>query len=114
MPDRLRSVVLNLLTLLMLAATAIVIAVVAALFLAPGAVPSFLVAPTDPAQVSAITPLPTTAVPVGYPTLPPEWTVTPRPLPSPSSTRNPFPSATPTGVLGPAETGLPNLNSTAQ
>jgi GDSL-like Lipase/Acylhydrolase family/Bacterial SH3 domain len=113
MPDRLRSAVLNLLTLLTLAATVCVIGVVAALFLAPGAVPGFLVAPTPPAQVSAITAAPTTAVPAAYPTLPPEWTATPSPLPSPSNTPNRFPSDTPTGVLGPAQTGLPNLNGTA-
>jgi len=114
MPDRLRSAVLNLLTLLTLAATAGVIVVVATLFMAPGAVPRFLVAPTQPAQVRALTPQPTTAVPIGYPTLPPEWTITPTPLPSPSSTANPFPSASSTSLLGQAETGLPNLNSTAQ
>jgi|SRR5579859_4559729 len=114
MPNRLGSTVLNLLTLLTLAATAGVVAVVAWVFLAPGAGPSFLAAPTQPAQVSAITPPPTTAVPVAYPTLPPEWTVTPSPVPSPSSTRNPFPSATPTSLLAGAETGLPNLNSTAE
>src|SRR5258708_21276820 len=114
MPDRRRSAVLNLLTLLSLAATGCVVVVVAALFLAPQAAPGFLVAPTKPPQVSAITVAPTTAVPVAYPTLPPEWTATPSPLPSPSNTPHPPSSDTPTGVLGAAQTGLPNLNGTAQ
>ncbi len=109
-----RSAIFNLLTVLTLAATAAVMAAVALLFVAPSFLPGFLVAPTRPAQVSAISPEPTTAVLVGYPTLPPEWTATPSPQVSPSHTPNPFPSATQTGVLGPAVTGLPNLNGTAQ
>src|SRR5438093_437202 len=85
MPNRLRSAVLNLLTLLTLAATGLVIAVVAAIFLAPGAVPAFLVAPTQPAQVSAITPLPTTAAPIRYPPTPPGPPLqAPPPLPGPA------------------------------
>jgi uncharacterized protein YraI len=109
-----RSATLNLLTLLTLAATGCVIAVVALVFLAPGAIPSFLLSATQPAQVSGLTAQPATAVPVSYPTLPPEWTATPSPPPSPSSTAGPSPSATPTSLLGQAETGLPDLNGTAQ
>jgi uncharacterized protein YraI len=109
-----RSSTLNLLTLLTLAATGCVVAVVALLFLVPGAVPRFLLAATEPAQVSGLTPQSPTAVPVSYPTLPPEWTATPSPQPSPSNPAGAFPSATPTSLLGPAATGLPNLNGTAQ
>ena len=109
-----RSATLNLLTLLTLAATGCVVAVVALVFVAPGAVPRFLLAATEPAQVGALTAQPPTAVPVSYPTLPPEWTATPSPLPSPSTTAGAFPSGTPTSLLGQAATGLPNLNGTAQ
>jgi len=107
----------NLLTLLTLAATGCVLAAVATAFLVPGAVPAILVAATQPPQVSVITPPPPTSVAQGYPTLPPEWTATSSPPPSPTvptATPNPFGSATPTGVLGGQPTGLPNLNGTAQ
>ena len=113
-----RSTAFNLLTLLSLAATACVVAAVGLLFLAPGALPGLLTAATLPAQISGLTAQPTTAVPLGYPTLPPEWTATSSPVPSPSATVNPFattPAApTATGVLGQGATGLPNLNGTAQ
>jgi uncharacterized protein YraI len=116
MLGRFSSAFLNLLTLLTLAATAAVIAGVVWLFTVPGATPAFLVAATQPAQVAAITGLPLASATHGlaYPTLPPEWTATPSPIPSATGTANPFPSATATSLLGQAETGLPNLNGTAQ
>ena len=115
-----RAAILNLLTLLTLAATVAVIAVVTLLFMAPRAVPVGLRQATDPppVQLSGLTAAPTTAAPPAYPTLPPEWTVTPSPLPSATSTVNPFgtatSAATPTSIVGPGQTTLPNLNSTAQ
>jgi hypothetical protein len=83
---RLPSAILNLLTLLTLAVTGCLVLVFALLFLAPGIVPSFLRQPTQPAQVAAVTPFHTPTAGVKFPTLPPEWTATPSPQPTATST----------------------------
>ena len=79
---RLPSALLNLLTLLTLAATGLLALVFALLFLAPGIVPGFLRPLTQPAQVAAATPFHTPTPGIKVPTLPPEWTATPSPQPA--------------------------------
>jgi hypothetical protein len=90
-----QSAILNLLTLLTLAGAGVVVVAVALLFVAPGAVPGFLRVPTEPVQVSGLTAEPTATAARAYPTLPPEWTATPSPQPSPSNTAQPVQTATP-------------------
>jgi hypothetical protein len=99
------SAILNLFTLLALAATGVAALVFMVLLAVPDAVPAFLRVATEPAQVAAVTP-PTPAATSGlaYPTLPPEWTATPSPQPSSTATATPSPSDTPTGLPGPTKT----------
>src|SRR5713226_9668094 len=93
-----RSAAFNLLTILTVAATLCVLAAIALLVLAPGAVPALLGAPTIPALVSRLTAEPTTAVPRRYPTLPAAWTSTPSP--PASETAPPGLNATATSAFG--------------
>ena len=102
-----QSNILNLLTLLILAATACVVAAVGLLFVAPGIVPVFLRQATSPAQVAIVTPLPTNTPPTVYPTLPPEWTATPSPQPTATATDTPVLTDTPTETPAPTVTQAP-------
>jgi hypothetical protein len=100
------SAIFNILTLLALAATAVVALGFVVLLAVPGAVPSFLRVATQPPQVAAITPVPLASATTGlaYPTLPPEWTATPSPQPSATSTATPLDTDTPTATAGPSLT----------
>ena len=98
------SPLLNLLTLLALAATGLAALVIVVLLLVPGAVPSFLRVATQPAQVAAITPPPSPTPGLIYPTLPPEWTATPSPEPTSTDTAVPTDTITPTALPGPTQT----------
>jgi uncharacterized protein YraI len=99
--------ILNVLTVLVLAASACVVASVALLFVVPGIVPSFLRQPAEPGQVAIVTAMPvvTATATSAYPTLPPAWTATPSPQPTATGTATPIPSATPSPSDTP--TGLP-------
>jgi len=98
------SPLLNLLTVLALAGTCLAAMAFVVLLAVPGAVPAFMRVATDPAQVAAVTPAPATAtLGLGYPTLPPEWTATPSPLPS----------ATPTATLPATQTNTPRPGPTS-
>jgi len=106
------SPILNLLTVLALAGTCLVAMVFAVLLAVPGAVPPFLRQPTEPAQVAAVTPRPPATATVGlaYPTLPPAWTATASPPPSPTSTATPTSTTTPPVTNSP--TALPSPSGT--
>ena len=104
-----RSAILNLLTCLALAATGLVVLVVALVLVVPALVPRFTRAPTQLVQVSAFAPQPTATAGLSYPTLPPEWTATSSPQPSPSNAV----SATPTPTASPAGTDTPAASATS-
>ena len=102
------SAIFNCLTLLILAATGLVVLIFALLFLAPGIVPSFLRQPTEPAQVAAATPFRSPTPGLKFPTLPPEWTATPSPQPTVTPTTTPTAAASAT----PAQSDTPAASAT--
>jgi hypothetical protein len=104
-----QSAVLNLLTCLTLAATGLVVLVVALILVLPGVVPGFMRVATQPVQLSLVTAAPTATAGLSFPTLPPEWTATPSPQPSPSATA----SGTPTASPVPSDTPTPNIEATS-
>jgi lysophospholipase L1-like esterase len=105
---------LNLLTVLFLLTTVGLIGIIGLVLVNPSLMPAFFLpgGAADLVTVTALVIPPSETQAVTFPTLPPEWTATPRALPLPSRTPDRFPSATAT--TGPAATSLPNLNSTAE
>lgn len=111
-----RNPLLAALTLLLYGATALVVLVVVAWFAVPALIPGFLRPATLPAPglAAGLTLDPTSTAPITFPTLPPEWTITPSPPPSATRTPDRFPSPTASLAFGTAATELPNLNRTAE
>jgi len=92
------------------------IGIVGLVLVNPSLMPAFLLpgGPVDLVTVTALVIPPTETQAITFPTLPPEWTSAPSPLPQllPSLTPDRFPTAT-RGTSGTPATSLPNLNSTA-